>query len=188
MSAKIEPWIRRLALDTVDYIIRHLSVDRDDEKYDLTDHVALRLHFSIAAHAPKQEPLSKSVHKRLIAQGAIDPSVPVSKLKEFERELQSRSRAGKAAMTAKIEPWIELTAKEIGIAASKEYPMSTLDDYVVALIIAAHAPKQEPVSAYCPKCSELLMLPQGTAIKELSEREAYLISEADAVIAEYSSP
>jgi len=42
----------------------------------------------IAAHAPKQEPLSKSVHKRLIAQGAIDPSVPVSKLKEFERELQ----------------------------------------------------------------------------------------------------
>ena len=53
--AKIEPWIRRLALDTVGYIIRHLIVDRDDEKYDLTDHVALRLHFSIAAHAPKQE-------------------------------------------------------------------------------------------------------------------------------------
>jgi len=97
--AKIEPWIRRLALDTVDYIIRHLSVDR----YDLTDHVALRLHFSIAAHAPKQEPLSKSVHKRLIAQGAIDPSVPVSKLKEFERELQSRSRAGKAAMKQKLK-------------------------------------------------------------------------------------
>ena len=56
--AKIEPWIRRLALDTVDYIIRHLIVDRDDEKYDLTDHVALRLHFSIAAHAPKQEPVT----------------------------------------------------------------------------------------------------------------------------------
>ena len=52
--AKIEPWIRRLALDTVDYIIRHLSVDR----YDLTDHVALRLHFSIAAHAPKQKPVT----------------------------------------------------------------------------------------------------------------------------------
>ena len=77
--AKIEPWIRRLALDTVDYIIRHLSVDR----YDLTDHVALRLHFSIAAHAPKQEPLSKSVHKRLIAQGAIDPSVPIIRLLEL---------------------------------------------------------------------------------------------------------
>ena len=41
-----------------------------------------------SAHAPKQEPLSKSVHKRLIAQGAIDPSVPVSALKKLERELQ----------------------------------------------------------------------------------------------------
>jgi len=84
MSAKIEPWIRRLALDTVDYIIRHLSVDR----YDLTDHVALRLHFSIAAHAPKQEPLSKSVHKRLIAQGAIDPSVPLAVIHEIVATLK----------------------------------------------------------------------------------------------------
>ena len=77
--AKIEPWIRRLALDTVDYIIRHLSVDR----YDLTDHVALRLHFSIAAHAPKQLDAEKLEEWMKHALPKREPSVPVSKLKTW---------------------------------------------------------------------------------------------------------
>jgi len=78
--AKIEPWIRRLALDTVGYIIRHLSVGR----YDLTDHVALRLHFSIAAHAPKQLDAEKLEEWMKHALPKREPSVPVSKLKENE--------------------------------------------------------------------------------------------------------
>jgi len=89
---------------------------------------------------------------------------------------------------AKIEPWMHTVASLLNdrfdMAQNGEY---SLTDAEIEAIIAAHAPKQEPVSAYCPKCSELLMLPQGTAIKELSEREAYLISEADAMIAEYAA-
>ena len=101
---------------------------------------------------------------------------------------------------AKIEPWKEPKEERdkfekwyvTHIWDLKEYPIGSRECYLQwkawQAAIAANASKQEPVSAYCPKCSELLMLPQGTAIKELSEREAYLISEADAVIAEYSSP
>jgi len=32
----------------------------------------------------------------------------------------------------------------------------------------AHVSKIEPIDAYCPKCGELLMLPQGTVTREPS--------------------
>ena len=73
--AKIEPWMRLAARVIADEWMRNWSSDTLSMRIDSIAAI-------IAAHAPKQEPLSKSVHKRLIAQGAIDPSVPLEEKKD----------------------------------------------------------------------------------------------------------
>ena len=73
-------------------------------------------------------------------------------------------------MTAKIEPWMRLAASVIADEWMRNWSSDTLSMRIdsIAAIIAGHAPEQEPIDAYCPKCSELLMLHRGTAIKEPS--------------------
>ncbi len=44
---------------------------------------------AIAAHAPEPVAHGKSQHKRLVTQGAIEPSVPLSKLKELHTLFRS---------------------------------------------------------------------------------------------------
>ena len=80
--------------------------------------------------------------------------------------LEAENERLRAAMTAKIEPWIECAVWEIDSRCLETGAFFNRNQ--AANIIAAHAPKQEPIDAYCPKCSELLMLPRGTAIKEPS--------------------
>ena len=80
---------------------------------------------------------------------------------------------------ANIEPWKEPKEERDkfedwyikNIWDLKEYPIGSRECYLQwkawLAAIAAHAP-QEPIDAYCPKCDELLMLPQGTVTKEPS--------------------
>ena len=83
MTAKIEPWMK-------------LAAEHIDDAYTVaiqqqvvgTEPAIVEVAYIIAAHAPKQEPLSKSVHKRLIAQGAIDPSVPLAVIHEIVATLK----------------------------------------------------------------------------------------------------
>jgi len=66
-------------------------------------------------------------------------------------------------MTDKIEPWMIDAMKSLHCEEYYTDAMAECD----ARHVAAHAP-QEPIDAYCPKCDELLMLPQGTVTKEPS--------------------
>ena len=77
MTAKIEPWIECAVWEIDSWCLETGAF------FNRAQAAAI-----IAAHAPKQEPLSKSVHKRLIAQGAIDPSVPLAVIHEIVATLK----------------------------------------------------------------------------------------------------
>ena len=93
MTAKIEPWIECAVWEIDSRCLETGAFFNRNQAANI-----------IAAHAPKQEPLSKSVHKRLIAQGAIDPSVPVRTLKAYRDKICRR--------------WLEINLPETSIALS----------------------------------------------------------------------